>query len=227
MYRFILFDLDDTLIDSAYAAEEGSRAWSIEIGIEPNPKRWKDLEKKWYTKFEQGLTSYEGQRVGRVRDYTGNQQLSDAQALAIMESFYPHYLNNIHAFADAAPALSAAAATGARTGIFTNGGNDLQTAKTKAAGLWNDEQLFFTAAEMPAPKPQPESYEFIIQKLGCQPEEIVMIGDNFDNDSVGPARAGWHTIFLDRHANNAQSAAIPGLIASVSTLADIDFGDLK
>ncbi len=49
-------------------------------------------------------------------------------------------------------------------------------------------------------KPWPQYYEEILTRLGFEPDEAVMIGDDWDNDIVGASQAGLNTFWIrNRH----------------------------
>ncbi len=47
-------------------------------------------------------------------------------------------------------------------------------------------------------KPSPSFYRALIAKLGCPPDRVVMVGDDWKNDIVGAARAGISAIYVKR-----------------------------
>jgi putative hydrolase of the HAD superfamily len=38
----------------------------------------------------------------------------------------------------------------------------------------------------------------IEEKLGLTPDELWMIGDNYDKDIVGAIDSGWHSVWINR-----------------------------
>ncbi|MCQ9370432.1 HAD family hydrolase [Corynebacterium sp. 35RC1] len=207
----ILFDLDDTLIDSAHAAHAGAIAWHQEIGAPgtPNPERWRSIEIAWYKRFERGETTYLGQRIGRVREYLNAPDLPEEEALELLQRFYPHYLAATTAFPDAPSALERARHTGATVGIFTNGGFEMQFSKMEHAGIAHPWLKVFAAVELGHPKPQPQAYTKVAQLLGTS--NITMVGDNLENDVLAPLQAGWQAVYLQRPGAPPAPAGVVGV----------------
>jgi REG-2-like HAD superfamily hydrolase len=57
-------------------------------------------------------------------------------------------------------------------------------------------------------KPELKFFRHIEEKLRANPEQILLIGDSWNEDILGATRAGWHAIFLDRlHQNLAAQTA--------------------
>jgi HAD superfamily hydrolase (TIGR01549 family) len=59
-----------------------------------------------------------------------------------------------------------------------------------------DFSLVTTYENMHAAKPQPAYYAEILQKIGCAPEDALMVGDDWGNDIVPAASLGIHTFWL-------------------------------
>lgn len=65
--------------------------------------------------------------------------------------------------------------------------------------------------ESGAVKPQPRIYEFLCNGLRCRPEEVLMVGDTFDADYIGPKKFGMHGYHLVRQSNPSVSESIASL----------------
>jgi putative hydrolase of the HAD superfamily len=57
----------------------------------------------------------------------------------------------------------------------------------------------YCSAEVGYRKPDPLFYETVSKSFGiAESDEVIMIGDDFENDYVAPKRFGWKAIHLDR-----------------------------
>jgi len=54
----------------------------------------------------------------------------------------------------------------------------------------------FPSSELGWRKPSPAFFRAVEQRLGMQPAELVMFGDNPDLDVAAARRAGWHAVLL-------------------------------
>ncbi len=54
-------------------------------------------------------------------------------------------------------------------------------------------------------KPWPHYYEEILTRLGFEPDEAVMIGDDWDNDIVGASQAGLNTFWIRNQHNQRRN----------------------
>lgn len=135
MIRALLFDLDDTLMDHTAAARAGVDEWCRQRGLNTGQhQRFAAIERKWFTAYERGEVSHQGQRIARCREFLG-EDMDDAAALAAYDGYLAAYQSQWRAFADARPTLEWALASGFRVGILTNGQREMQQAKLEAGGL--------------------------------------------------------------------------------------------
>jgi putative hydrolase of the HAD superfamily len=73
-------------------------------------------------------------------------------------------------------------------------------------------------------KPSPFIYQTALQYAGCQPEEILFVGDDYENDYVLPGRAGMKAIFLEKDYKKADIRVNVDKINNFSQLKDILIG---
>lgn len=117
-------------------------------------------------------------------------------------------------FDDAAPAWDALAARGLTVGIASNFDRRL-------AGLCAAFEPFarcphiFCSSQVGHPKPSPHFFAAITEALGTSPDEMLLIGDDVENDCLGARAAGWQALYLHR-----ASAPEPDL-PTIGTLAEL------
>lgn len=57
----------------------------------------------------------------------------------------------------------------------------------------------YCSAEVGYRKPDPQFYRAVADSFGInEPDEVIMIGDDYENDFVAPVRFGWKAFHLDR-----------------------------
>ena len=67
-------------------------------------------------------------------------------------------------------------------------------------GLSERIRIRMLSAEIGALKPEPAAFEAIQRKLGLFPGNLVMVGDNWNDDVQGALEAGWTAIWVNRDA---------------------------
>lgn len=82
MIRALLFDLDDTLLDHTGAARDAVDQWCRELGLpEGQHARFAAIERTWFSAYERGEVTHQGQRAARCREFL-SREMNDAEALA-------------------------------------------------------------------------------------------------------------------------------------------------
>lgn len=76
----------------------------------------------------------------------------------------------------------------------------------------------YCSAEVGFRKPDPMFYKAVADSFGVSDsDEVIMVGDDFENDYVGPTKHGWKALHLDRRAMNKSDQRA---IASLDDLSD-------
>ena len=100
---------------------------------------------------------------------------------------------------------------GTRVATVTNGNADI----TRCADLAGLVDAHVTAAEAGARKPDPRPFAEACRRVGCEPGDVVYVGDSYDCDVVGAAAVGMRAILLLPYA----SSAAPSDVAAASAVA--------
>jgi len=132
-----------------------------------------------------------------------NIHITEQQALDF-HSLYKQKLYSLKLNDDVVKMLDYSKSHFDRIGIITNGPGTHQRNKIKNLGLekWLDPDLIIVSGEHKVDKPDLEIFK-IAQKLsGRNPEELVFVGDNFNNDIIPAQKLGWHTVWIDLYDEN-------------------------
>lgn len=62
-------------------------------------------------------------------------------------------------------------------------------------------EFIVTSIKVGKRKPSPDIYSFALQQAGCLPEQIIFVGDDFENDYLAPRRMKMKSILLDKESN--------------------------
>jgi putative hydrolase of the HAD superfamily len=75
-----------------------------------------------------------------------------------------------------------------------------------------------TSARLGVEKPHPEAYAAAIAAAGCEPGEILFVGDTYEADVAGPERAGMQALLVRRPHPGARRYAddLTGVLSLVS-----------
>lgn len=215
----VVFDLDGTLLDTESAADAAVIAWAAEHGIRDDEiaDRWRAISTRHYRRWQTREIDFQGQRRERVREFLGR-SLTDAEASALFAGYLERYEAGWRPFDDASGALRRARDAGLAVALLTNGDRDQQLQKLDRFAMREAFDLIVCTSDLPAGKPDPRAYAGVLGPLGVAPDRAVMIGDSYEADYEGAARAGMRAIHLDRDS----SATLPAT-ERVGSLDDIVF----
>jgi putative hydrolase of the HAD superfamily len=78
------------------------------------------------------------------------------------------------------------------------------------------EHVFYSS-RLGHPKPSPRFFRAVEQRLELPPEQILLVGDDLENDYHGARAAGWRAVLLDRR----QGVSQPSCIRSLAEVAEL------
>jgi putative hydrolase of the HAD superfamily len=123
---------------------------------------------------------------------------------ACFEELFAHFAEpaSWQCFADVEETLGELAARGYRLAIASNFDARLHRICDGLPELSNITARIISS-EVGAGKPQPAFFEAVVSTCECQPGELLMIGDDYENDVAAPVKLGiaaWH---VDRGPDGA------------------------
>ena len=165
--RFVLFDLDDTLVDHRAAATTASRhaidRWSPEAqhahDLDDLLALWERLEREEYDGYLRGACTHAEQRVRRLEQFLPVLGVDGGDA-DVLTAEFQHYLDAYVAawapFADVTASLDELEVAGIGGAVLTNGDPRQQRLKLERTGLVDRFDRILTPTEVGAPKPDPK-----------------------------------------------------------------------
>ena len=211
-YKFLLFDLDHTLLDFDTAEDIALTQLLKEEGVEDiraykdyyvpmNKALWKDLEEKKITKQELVNT-----RFSKLFSHFGIEK--DGVYLAERYQFYLAQQGQV--FSGAMELLDCLVDRGYELYAATNGITTIQTGRLAQSGLAPYFNQVFISEQLQTQKPDALFYEKIGQQIaGYSKEKTLMIGDSLTADIQGGNNAGIDTIWYNPHHLENKTQAQP------------------
>jgi putative hydrolase of the HAD superfamily len=106
-------------------------------------------------------------------------------------------------FPDVSPGLKMLKKLGIRVRIASNFDSRLRAVAAGLAPLADYVESLVISSEVGFRKPHPSFYQVACQSLGLPADRVLFVGDDPENDVLGPERAGLRRgIFLDREQKN-------------------------
>jgi putative hydrolase of the HAD superfamily len=225
---YVLFDLDDTLVDHRTAATtaltHAIERWSPDpaaLDRDELVALWWQIEQEQYDAYLRGECTHAEQRVRRLEQFLpalGAVSGDDAFLAAQFEHYLVAYVAAWSPFADVPAALDQLEVAGIGVAVLTNGDPRQQRLKLERTGLLGHFARILTPTEVGAPKPDATAFVNACSMLGRDPPRTAYVGDNLEVDAVGAAAAGLRGIWLDRSGSDATPPSGVRRIASLGAL---------
>ncbi len=203
----VLFDIDDTLVDTrgafAEALEAVREAYLPHLAdgaADALLDAWRADSGGHYRSYTRGEISYRAQRVARANALHaefGGPALDDDGFAAWDAVFEAGFEAAWAAHADARASLDALRATGTALGALSNAAVGYQTGKLAATGM-AELPVLVGVDTLGVGKPDPRVFLEACRRLGTDPARTVYVGDELDIDAVAAARVGLVGVWLDR-----------------------------
>ena len=211
-YKFLLFDLDHTLLDFDTAEDVALTQLLKEEGVEDiqaykdyyvpmNKAFWKDLELEKITKAELINT-----RFAKLFAHFGIEK--DGVYLAERYQFYLSQQGQV--FSGAMELLDSLIDRGYELYAATNGITFIQTGRLEQSGIAPFFKEIFISEQLHTQKPDAAFYEKIGARIpNFNKNHALMIGDSLSADIQGGNNAGIDTIWYNPHHLENKSLAQP------------------
>ena len=130
-----------------------------------------------------------------------NQQYSQEERMIHAWEYAALYMKlhneRIRPMDGAAEALDAMKMLGLRLAVVTNGIAETQKEKLERFGLTERFERIFIDTEIGYSKPDPRIFEYALDKMQLQAENVWMIGDNIRWDVGGPQQIGITGVWIN------------------------------
>ena len=203
--KAILFDLDDTLVNSKKAEYnaicEFKNLYSEfnEFKDDEFAKVWSKITMEIYDKYHNGEISFEELRIGRMKGLFNNYSIniSDEEAQERFKCYLNIYEKNWILFDDAKEVLEKLKDR-YKLVILSNGDGKQQRKKIEYTGLNKYFSDIVISSEVGYSKPEKEIFEIACKMVNLKPENCIMIGDKYKVDIEGSLNIGMHGIWVNR-----------------------------
>ena len=199
MIRYVLFDVDDTLLDFGKAEAAAIRKTFERIGIpvtEELIRRYSEINAQQWSRFEKGEITREKLLTERFDILFSELGINVPSEMA--QASYEYLLGIGHYFVDGAEELLEALKDKYELYIVSNGNASVQDRRLKSAGIIPYFKDIFISERVGFNKPSAEFFEACFEHIrGFEKDKAVIVGDRLSSDILGGINAGVKTCWFN------------------------------
>jgi HAD superfamily hydrolase (TIGR01549 family) len=225
--RAILFDLDDTLFDHQYCSRAGLAALRDGFpALATEPFEAFELRYRILLEEVHLLVLSREFTPAAARQKRFHRFLSAAFSATLAEADRAALLYQAAFRAARRPVAGAVELLShlkphVSIGVVTNNVRHEQVEKLSYCGLDGLIDVLVTSEDVGVAKPDPAIFHAALEQLACRPDEVVMVGDSWENDVVGASRVGIRSVWLNRYADPLRDATLAHQIVELTPLGEI------
>ena len=197
--KFLLLDLDDTLLDFGASEADGLRKTLQWIGIMPTDemvRRYSEINDAQWKLLEQGKLTRT--QVKRRRFELLFELLGVVHDVESVRLYYEKVLGESHVFFDGAEQFLKDVYGKYALYIVSNGTTAVQNGRIASAGIADYFNGIFLSEEIGYVKPQREFFDVCFSRIpNFDASEAIILGDSLTSDIQGGINAGIRTCWFN------------------------------
>ncbi len=220
MIKAVFFDIDDTLYDTSGFAELARKAAlraMIDAGL---PLTHQDA----YTLLRE-IIKEKGSNYNKHFNILTKRVLGEENPLLIalgMITYHNVKFALLRLFPDTMSTLIYLKKNNYQLGAISNGLTIKQWEKLIRLGLYHFFDDVVTSQEAGSEKPDIEIFQMALNRMGCQAEKSIMVGNKFNEDIIGATNAGMSAILVNSILTEAEKEQIKQEKLDVKVISDIN-----
>lgn len=210
-YKFLIFDVDETLLDFRKSEHWAFHQTLLSHGITENHaqlfKSYRQISTQLWDQLEKNLISKDKLKVHRYELLLDEHSLTEHNP----ESLSEEYLNNLQKkvfLIDNALDICQHLSQMHTLGIITNGIESVQRSRMSSSGLNPYFNNIVVSEQCGFAKPDPRIFDFTLKLNGFSAEESLMIGDKLEADILGAKNVNMDSCWLNLHGTHKNTTNI-------------------
>lgn len=204
--KYVLLDVDDTLLDFGWAERNALTKAFAEFGIELDDREiseYSEINSRQWEKLERGELTREQILVSRFEIFLEWLGIDDVNGMAL-QLRYEKLLGIGHKFIDGAEELLGCLYGEYELFIVSNGTASVQAGRLKSAGIGRYFKNIFISEEIGFDKPKKEFFDACFEQIpDFEREKAIIVGDRISSDITGGVNAGIKTCWFNpKYAEN-------------------------
>lgn len=200
MIKYVLFDLDNTLLDftkaEAVAIKKAFERFSVPA-TEANIRRYSEINDEQWKKLEKGLMTKDEVLARRFELLFAELGVKNVSAEEAQE-VYEYHLGTGHIFVDGALETLEALKGKYELYIVSNGTATVQDRRLESSGIAPYFKDIFISERVGANKPSREFFDLAFARIpDFDRSKAIIVGDRLSSDILGGINAGIMTCWFD------------------------------
>ncbi|OPX58516.1 MAG: putative HAD-hydrolase [Methanobacterium sp. PtaB.Bin024] len=219
MIKAVFFDIDDTLYDTSGFAELARKAalrTMIDAGLPLSHQESYLLLRE--------IIKEKGSNYDKHFNILTRRVFGEENPLLIalgMITYHNVKFALLRLFPDTMSTLIYLKKNNYQLGVISNGLTIKQWEKLIRLGLYHFFDDVVTSQEAESEKPDPKIFQLALDRLGCQANKSVMVGNKFSEDILGAINAGMSAILVNSELTDAEKEQIKKEKLDVKVVSDI------
>lgn len=210
-YEWLLFDLDNTILDFNASSEIAFFLVFKNMGVELDKEDlniYMDINKELWARMEEGGYSHEELKTLRWKLFLKARGLTGDPAL-INQAYFDKIIE-YPVFVKGAKEILDGVINNYKLGLITNGLGEVQRPRLKNSNLAKYFDCIVISDEIGMAKPQKSYFDYTADKIGNpSKDQILVIGDNLNTDIIGGKQYGYDTCWYDYYKKGPSKKVIP------------------
>lgn len=206
VFKQIIFDVDDTLIDFAYTENFALHSlfnahhWPLSDELQ---RRYHAYNQGLWRNLENGQITYDQLSRMAFGNFIRENLGIKVDGLTIMDEYRSYFSQAYKLLPGVQDTLRFAQKQGYQLTILSNGEAFMQRHRLELAGIIDYFDLIVTSEEAGYSKPDQRIFDYFFNHAKFGPEETVFFGDGLQSDILGAERYGFASIWYNhRHRQN-------------------------
>lgn len=195
----ILWDNDNTLMDFEYSMHKALNACFEAFGLEISEaiiSRYEEINADYWRRLERGEITKSQLLNGRFADLF--KELGHEADVTEFRKLFQVELGSYFSYLDNSIDICRRLHGKVKQYIVTNGVEETQIRKIKAAGFYDLMEEVFISGVVGYEKPRKEFFDYCLERIEEKdPEKILIVGDSLTSDIAGGNHAGIKTCWYN------------------------------
>lgn len=193
MFKAILFDLDNTLLDFLTFKKETAKAAAKAMVKQGLPATEIEIYEKIFSIYDEKGIEYQKTFYDILKPFNLEINLAEKIQQAAITAYLQKKFEVLRPYPMVKPTLKKLREKKLKLGIVTDAPRNKAWQRLVITELENEFDLVITHDDTMLKKPHPSSFYLAVQKLSLRPQDCLFVGDNPSRDIKGAKAVGMKT----------------------------------